>query len=227
MTVEDIIANAEELADTIQVTEDDDIDIVFTSTGSPNKDKAIKALFVDCPRLLKAITKANKWQDFCAAPNPVGYAELFAITNSGVNVDPNTQNSILKLVKTKMISGHLSVLQAFDKDVLKEQIVRVLNSNPVIKSQDLEPTSSSTPDSAIEPKLDVTPVVATVPIVATESSEHTNTTQVVTQNVSEDSLKGKTITHSDGTTYIFGKRGRRPLWVIQWLEEQNKISKVS
>lgn len=60
-----------------------------------------------------------------------------------------------------------------------------------------------------------------VPVVRTDVPD-----SPVEEEASEDTscpqLNGSILTHPDGSTYTFGTRGRRPLWVQEWLKTHDE-----
>jgi hypothetical protein len=178
-----------------EVTEPEDIDIpdvTFVSTGSETRDRAIKGIFMDGPRLIKAANKAGKWDDILKSINPAGTAEIFAVRNSvdvlnekGTIIDLKDDQVIplLKKVKMNLLSGHQTVIQAYNKNTLIDHIKRI----------DLS-------------KLAAMPVAKAAEIV-----EDVEAVKI------DLGLVGNVLTNVNGDTYTFGNRGRRPQWVIDWV----------
>lgn len=167
-------------------------EIQFTPTGSKHRDMSIAGMINDAPEACKCLIRAKVWDSVCAAPNPAGAAELAILNIYDVPVKKKLQ--VLIKLKTLLAGRNMTVMQAQHKNILGD----VLNRINV--------------ESIAEPvhKPDATAAVSDTPAVVVASP--------AVIPVASATLNGKILISHDGTTYEFGKRGRRPLWVQDWLK---------
>jgi hypothetical protein len=178
-------------------SEEEDIgqgEIQFTPTGIRHKDMAIAGMINDATNACKALIKAKVWEKVCASPNPAGAAEIELLRTLQI---PDEKIKLV-LIKLKiMLAGlNMTIPQAFHKCILETQLKRV-NMGKV----DIQVAK----DKAYAAKI------------AQEQSAKEPVTQTAAVTT-EPQLNGSILTNTDGATYTFGTRGRRPLWVKTWLE---------
>ena len=176
------------------VTEEEDIgqgEIQFTPTGSKHRDMSIAGMINDAKEACKDLIRAKVWDAVCAAPNPAGAAEL-AILDL-YQVPSKKKFKVLIKLKTLLAGRNMTVMQAQHKNILSDVLTRI-NVDAIKETVQ----KIDIPDAVVETPADVaSPAIAPV---ATAT------------------LNGKLLTNHDGTVYEFGKRGRRPLWVQDWLK---------
>lgn len=163
-------------------------EIQFTPTGIRHKDMAIAGMINDAPNACKALFKEKMWDTVCASANPAGAAELALLRT--FKLPENKLRLILIKLKTQLAGLDMSVPQAFHNCILEDQIKRI--NIDKIKVLDVR---TDVPNSPVE--------------IATKKEQ--------TEDTACPQLNGSILTHIDGSTYTFGTRGRRPLWVKEWL----------
>ncbi len=184
------------------VTEEVEIgqgEIHFTPTNSKFKDLSIAAMINDAPNACKALIRAKVWDEVCASPNPTGKAELELMKI--LEVPTEHLRAVLLTVKTLLQGLNMTVPQAFHKCVLKDPInpekslIKRIDMNKIRKQSD----------------------IAKAKAVKIEQENKEVVTNDTVKVVGAATLDGSILTHPDGSTYTFGNRGRRPLWVKEWL----------
>jgi hypothetical protein len=178
-------------------SEEEDIgqgEIQFTPTGIRHKDMAIAGMINDATNACKALIKAKVWEKVCASPNPAGTAEIELLRTFQIPDDKIK----LVLIKLKiMLAGvNMTVPQAFHKCIL-DQYLKQVNMNKI----DIQVAK----DKAYAAKI------------AQEQAEAAKEPVTQTEAVTtEPQLNGSILTNTDGATYTFGTRGRKPKWVTIW-----------
>lgn len=167
-------------------------EIQFNPTGIRHKDMAIAGMINDAPKACKALIKAGVWDAVTTSPNPAGKAEVELLKILQIPED-NLKTVLIKL-KTLLTGYNMSIPQAFHNCIIEKQLERAEVQKLFVK---VEPVQTVVE----EPKPVVVEEVVTTPVVPAEPT-----------------LVGSVLTHPDGSTYTFGNRGRRPLWVQEWLK---------
>ena len=229
----DDVATLDEIEDITKA-----VDVAFVSTGSDVKDRTIKGIFADAPLLIRKANKLKKWEDICKAVNPMGEAEKFAVLDTlGDKVTPTTVSFIVKAVKCFLMPLRLSVIEAYQKSVLIDQLKRVDIAKAVAKYTPRSEFLDEEPEAAVtetpeEPE-------AAVTLKVTKKGDKLIREDGATYTIGQRGRKPAwviewekqpvqtvkdstptTITHTDGSTYTFGQRGRKPAWVIDWEKKQ-------
>lgn len=185
--------------DELLTTEEEDIgqgEIQFIPTGSKHRDMSIAGMINDAKEACKDLIRAKVWDAVCASPNPAGAAELAILEL--YQVPSKKKFKVLIKLKSLLAGRDMTVMQAQHKNILGDVLNRI--NVDKIEVQDVQ---TAVPDSGVES----TAVVASAEPVTAEVVE-----------VKAVALTGKILSNADGTTYEFGKRGRRPLWVQDWLK---------
>ena len=164
-------------------------EIQFTPTGIPHKDMSIAGMINDAPNACKALIRAGLWDKVCASPNPAGEAEMQLIGLSGI--PGNKRKQVLIKVKNMLNGLGVSLPQAHHKCILENYVNRI----------NLDKINN-----------EVKKAVQEIQVVTQEAPA-----KEVPQDL-KTALNGSVLTHPDGSTYTFGNRGRRPLWVLEWLK---------
>lgn len=167
--------------------------IEFKSTGSELRDRMINGVINDSPKLVIEAINKKVWDTICGSINPIGEAEKFAISCL-ISVSSEKIIPILKQVKKFLLPSGISVLQAYQKFVLIEYINRVNIEKLVITQSEI-----------------VDPIVV-VPVKKVEEPKQ-----------QYSFVDGVLTNIQTNETYKFGNRGRRPLWVLDWIKNNPNI----
>lgn len=232
--LEDLVDDAPEVSEeSIDVP-----DVVFVSTGSETRDRAIKGIFADAPRLIKEANKVGAWDGICKAVNPAGEAEKFAVAHSGV-VEAGLVIPVLKAVKGKLLGLNMSVLQAFNRNRLAEQITRLDMSRfvviPVVAAtvQESQVVAATTTVGItlvdgvltnVDGKTYKLGQRGRKPLFVLEWEKTNKPADVVIPVVVPGVvLKNGVLTNVDGKTYTIGQRGRKSTWVLEWEKHNSAL----
>ena len=161
-------------------------EIQFTPTGIRHKDMAIAGMINDAPKACKALIKAGAWEAVTTSPNPAGKAEVELLKI--LQIPEESLKTVLIKLKSLLAGYNMSIPQAFHNCIIEKQLERAEVQKLFVKVE------------LVQVVEEVKPIVeeAVAPAVP--------------------SLGGSILTHPDGSTYAFGARGRRPLWVLEWLK---------
>lgn len=217
--------------DTLDTLEDISkaVDVAFESTGDATRDRALKGIFSDAPLLVRTANKMKVWDTIRTYINPVVAAEKFAVQSTLPDLPEAHVPCVVKAVKRFLIGINLSVLQAYQKNVLVEHLKRVDIAKAVAKYSPKSEFLTEADDVKTEvPVVKEVTTVVKVGNTLVSSDGHTytigargrkpawveNLPEVIpTQDVAK---AGNTLIHKDGHTYTIGARGRKPAWVVDW-----------
>jgi hypothetical protein len=170
-------------------------EIQFTPTGIRHKDMAIAGMINDAPKACKALIKAGVWDAVTTSPNPAGKAEVELLKI--LQIPEDKLKTVLIKLKTLLAGYNMSVPQAFHNCIIEKQLERTDIQKLFTKAETIQTEVEEVKPE--EPK----EVVQAAP-----------------------TLVGSVLTHPDGAVYTFGTRGRRPLWVQDWLKTNAEPSVV-
>lgn len=167
-------------------------EIQFTPTGIRHKDMAIAGMINDAPKACKALIKAGAWEAVTTSPNPAGKAEVELLKI--LQVPEDVLKTVLIKLKSLLSGYNMSIPQAFHNCIIEKQLERFDIQKLFVK---VEPVQTVVEEA--KPVVEEAVVAPAVP-----------------------SLVGSVLTHPDGSIYTFGSRGRRPLWVLEWLKTNSE-----
>lgn len=168
-------------------------EIQFNPTGIRHKDMAIAGMINDAPKACKALIKAKVWDAVTASPNPAGKAEVELLKI--LQIPEESLKTVLVKLKSLLAGYNMSIPQAFHNCIIEKQLERAEVQKLFVKVEPVQTVVEETKPVVVEE------VKPQVPV-----------------------LVGSVLTHQDGSVYTFGSRGRRPLWVQEWLKTNQEPS---